>query len=112
MDGKGDRFAPSNEKRSSAVPDTAATVIVAIGELSTVAEDVRHATVVPLVHDDVAQMTDDVEAVGVGSVGAKARPLRVAVAPPEVGALSTPTMARLSAGAATRVEVKTSALKR
>jgi hypothetical protein len=89
----------SNEKRSSAVPDTEATVIVAIGELSTVAEDIRHATVVPLVHAEVAQMIDDVEAVGVGSAGAKARPLRVAVAPPEWGAFLAPTLAKLTAGA-------------
>ena len=90
---------PSKENNASAVPDTEATVTVPIGTLSTVAEDMRHSTVVPLVHDDVEQATDATLAVGVRSSEAKARPLRVAVAPPEEGALLAPTLAQVSTGA-------------
>ena len=60
----------------------------------------RHSTVVPLVHDDVAQSADATLAVGVRSTEAKARPLRVVVRPPEEGAFLTPTLAKLSVGAA------------
>ena len=64
-----------------------------------VADDIRHSTVVPLAHDDVAQSMDATAAVGVRSMEAKARPLSVAVRPPEEGALLTPTPAQLSTGA-------------
>ena len=79
---------------------TAATVTVPMATWSTVAEDVRHSTVVPLDHADVAQSTEAKVAVGVRSVEAKAMPLSVAVRPPEEGALFTPTKAQLRAGAA------------
>ena len=92
-------FAPSNENSESAVPATAATVTVAEVDDAADAADMRHSTVVPLTHDDVAQSTDATAAVGVRSLEAKAMPLRVAVAPPEEGALSPPTMAQLRAGA-------------
>ena len=78
------------------MPDTDATVIVP--EL-TDAAGMLHSTVVPLVHADVAQSTDDTVAVGVRSTEAKARPLSVAIAPPEEGALPDETLAELSAGA-------------
>ena len=78
---------PSNENIESAVPATDDTVIVPVAKPLAVAEDMRQATVVPLVQDDVAQSTDATLAVAVRSSEAKARPLSVAVAPPEEGAL-------------------------
>ena len=93
-------MAPSKLNTESAVPVTAATVIVPVGLWLTVADDMRHATVVPLVHDDVAQSTEATLAVAVRSSEAKARPLSVAVAPPEEGAFLAPTLAQVSAGAA------------
>ena len=73
------------------VPATEATLTQPEpGELGEIA-DVRHFAVVSLVHDDVAQSTEASTAVGVRSVEAKAMPLSVAVAPPERGALLTPT---------------------
>ena len=66
----------------------------------TVAADMLHSTVVPLVHAEVAQSTDATVAVGVRSTEAKARPLSVAVSPAEEGALPPPTLTKLTAGAA------------
>ena len=80
---------PSNENKENPVPVTAATVTVTVASVA-VAEDVRHSTVVPLVHDDVAQSTEATVAVGVRSVEANSMPLRVAVRPPEEAALLTP----------------------
>ena len=75
------------------VPETDVTVIVQVEITLTIAAAMPHCTVVPLVHADVAQSTDATVAVGVASIEAKARPLRVAINPPEEGALSTPTLA-------------------
>ena len=83
-----------------AVPATLATVIICVPTVGSVADDMRHPTVVPLVHGDVAQLTEATAEVGVRSVEAKARPLIVAVRPPEEGALRTPTLAQLRLGAA------------
>ena len=96
------RHLPSNEKKSRArVPDTAETVTAAVAMVWAVAEATRHTTVVPLVHDDVAQFTSNIAAVGDASVEANARPLRVAVNPPEEGVLrpTPPRLAELRAGA-------------
>ena len=86
---------PSNENRYNefSVPETDVTVIVTVGIMLTVAAAMPHCTVVPLVHADVAQSTDATVAVGVTSIEAKASPLNVTVAPPEEGALLTPTLA-------------------
>ena len=81
------------------VPEELATVTRNDSKADAVAEATRHAMVVPLVHDDVAQSTDATVAVGVRSVDAKARPLSVAVRPPEEGALRVPTRIELTAGA-------------
>ena len=78
--------APSNVNKESPVPVTAATVTVAVASFA-VAEDMRHSTLVPLVHDDVAQSMEATAAVGVRSSTEKAMPLTVTVAPPEKGAL-------------------------
>ena len=76
--------APSNENNESAVPETDATVTLPdVPDAIVPAADMRHSTVVPLVHDDVAQSTEVTTAVGVRSVEAKAMPLSVAEAPPE-----------------------------
>ena len=86
------------------MPETADTVATAVAMAWAVAEAARHVSVVPLAHDDVAQCTSDIAAVGVASVEAKARPLRVAVSPPDEGALRPlpPTLAKLRDGAAKR----------
>ena len=94
------RQTPSKLNNERAVPETAATVIIPVDVWVTVAEDMRHATVVPLVHDDVAQSTDATLPVAVRSSEAKASPLRVAVAPPEEGAFRAPALAKLTTGAA------------
>ena len=73
------------------MPETFATVTAEVAAPVTVADDNRHFTVVPLVQDDVAQSTEASVAEGVVSVEAKARPLSVAVRPPEEGALPDPT---------------------
>ena len=59
---------------------------------------IRHPTLVPDVHDDVAQSTDAKLAVGVRSVGAKAMPVSVAVSTPDEGVLLWPTRAKLTTG--------------
>ena len=96
----------SNVNNKSPVPVTAATVtmtaetvivVVAASPLA-VAVPVRHETVVPDDHDVVAQSTDARLAVGVALMDAKAKPLRVEVVPPDVGALAAPTR-ELSTGA-------------
>ena len=91
---------PSNVNNDRPVPVTNATVaiIVVAANPLVVAEPVRHEAVVPDDHDVVAQSTDARLAVGVASMGAKVWPLRVAVVPPEVGALAAPTR-ELSTGA-------------
>ena len=86
------------------MPDTAATVIVPYAKEAAGKVPMLHCTVVPLVHADVAQGTDPTLAVGVRSTEAKARPLSVTVAPPEVGAFLTPTLAKLTAGAGVRTK--------
>ena len=53
----------------------------------------------PLVQDEVAQSTEASMAVGVASMEAKARPLSVAVKPPEEGAFATPMPTELTTGA-------------
>ncbi len=73
------------------MPETLATVTTEVAAPVSVADDNRHLTVVPLVHDDVAQSTEASVAVGVALMEAKARPLSVAVRPPEEGALPDPT---------------------
>ena len=78
---------PSKLKILSSVPETEDTVINPAATRLAVAGDTRHFTVVPLVHDDVAQSTDARLAVGVRLVGAKTRPLSVAVRPPDKGEL-------------------------
>ena len=62
---------PSKENKAFSVPDTDATVIVPVEIRLTVAADMLHSTVVPLVHADVAQSTDATVAVGVRSCDAK-----------------------------------------
>ena len=64
----------------------------------------RHCTVVPLVHADVAHAMAATLKVGVRLIEAKARPLSVTVAPPEEGAFLTPTLAKLTAGAGVRTK--------
>ena len=83
------------------MPDTADALTATVAMVWAAAEATRHATVVPLVHDDVAQRTSDTAAVGAASVKATARPLRVAVNPPEEGVLrpTRPRLAKLGAGA-------------
>ena len=108
---KSEGWKPSNENSEFSVPETEFTVIVPVEIRLTVAADMLHSTDVPLVHADVAQSTDDTVAVGVRSTEAKARPLRVAIAPPEVGAFFTPTLAKLTAGAADFIGGKVSVRK-
>ena len=76
---------PSKLNIVSAVPETEDTIITPAATRLAVADDTRHSTVVPLVHDDVAQSMDARVAVGVRLVGAKTRPLSVAVRPPDKG---------------------------
>ena len=59
-----------------------------------------HITVESLDHAVVVQFASATEAVGVGSMEAKLRPLMVAVAPPVVGALPLPTRVCDRVGAA------------
>ena len=60
----------------------------------------RHSTVVPLAHDDVAQSMKAMVAVAVKSVRPKAMPLSVAVRPPQEGVLPNPFLkAKLTTGA-------------
>ena len=81
---KDNESAPSNENKESPVPETDATVTLPdVPDALVPAADMRHSTVVRLVHDDVAQTTEVAVAVGVRSVEAKAMPLSVAEAPPE-----------------------------
>ena len=90
---------PSKVNNDRPVPETAETVIVVVAASPlAVAEPVRHETVVPDDHDVVAQSTDARLAVGVALMDAKAKPLRVEVVPPDVGALAAPTR-ELSTGA-------------
>ena len=81
------------------VPDALATVTCEVSTKEAGIEIVRHFNVVPLVHAAVAQSTAATAADGVRSVVAKPRPLRVAVDPPEKGALPAPTSMELTAGA-------------
>ena len=91
-------------KSAANVPVTLATVTVPIACVWAVAEATRHSTVVPLVHDDVAQSTSDIVAVGVVSWAAKAMPLSVAVNPPEEGTFPTDTVAKLTTGAVEQID--------
>ena len=87
------------------VPGTLAKVTVPIACVWAVsAEAIRHSTVVPLVHDDVERCTSDIAAVGVVSWSAKARPLSVAVNPPEEGTFPTDTVAGLTTGAVGKMD--------
>ena len=91
---------PSNVKSERVVPATDATVTVVRLLPALNGRDCRHTTVVPLVHDVVLQSASAMAAVGVMSVGAKLRPLIVALAPPLVGALLLLTTFQETAGAA------------
>ena len=83
------------------MPATLATVTRAFRftALLAVVEAILHETEVKLIHDDVAQSMAATATVGVRSVGANCRPLRVAVDPPEKAALPTPTEMELTTGA-------------
>ena len=81
------------------MPDTLATLSTAVAATAADAGAARHTTLVPAAHDDVAQSTDATLAVDVGSVGAKARPLSVAVSPPEYGPLPLARPGALTTGA-------------
>ena len=80
-------------------PDTEATVSVDRLLATSAGRDCMHSTVVPLAHDVVLQSAAAIDAVGVASTVAKLRPLRVAIAPPLVGALLLPTRVQDRAGA-------------
>ena len=87
-------------KSNRVVPATDATVTVVRLLPALDGRNCRHSTVVPLAHDVVLQSASTMAAVGVMSVGAKLRPLSVAVAPPLVGALLLLTTFQETAGAA------------
>ena len=78
---------PSKEKSAKVVPGMAATVTVVcvVNEYGTASSQ---STVVSLNHAVVVQSANPIAAVGEESMGAKLRPLIVAMAPPLVGAFS------------------------
>jgi hypothetical protein len=97
--GDGINRSPSKVKNEFSVPDTLDTVIAVLVTDVAVADATRHSTVVPLVHDDVAQSMSASEPVGVRSVAAKLSPLSVAVSPPVAGMLLSDTRSQLTTGA-------------
>ena len=72
--------------RLIAVPTAPLTVTLAVADAAAADAD-RHATAVPLVHDDVPQCTSATVAVGVASDDANPKPLSIAIAPPLSGTL-------------------------
>ena len=81
------------------MPVTADTVIAPV-DAPSAAVPVTQDTVVSLVQDDVTQNAAATVAVGVKSIEAKARPLSIAIAPPEKGAFApVPAVAEERTGA-------------
>jgi hypothetical protein len=89
----------SKVKLDPKVPTRLAAVTIVVASLDVEAEDIRHATVVPLIHAAVAQSTLLVVAVGVRLTDAKPSPPSVALKPPVGGALPFPTSTKETSGA-------------